>query len=460
MNKQRRKFVQAAAVGGLSSFMGNIPYSAYAQSSGVSGFSDYKALVCVFLSGGNDSWNMIVPTSQSEYDAYNASRGGSGNNGLAIERSSLLEISGNTDGVSYGFHPSMPEMRDLYNDGQCAVIANVGPLVEPTTVRQFRDRTVALPPELFSHNDQEGQWHSLRGDAILASGWGGRVADVLSSQLGGQALPTNISLSGTTLFQAGNSSVPYVMGRTGTTPFAGFTPGSSLSNAFQNIANAEYPNIYQRGFSSVQQRALEFSDLVNASLDNAISFEALPDGNEDVDDEGGSILSSQLRTVAKIISQQSQLSMSRQIFYVRLGGFDTHDNQNVEQPILLSQVSSALSAFYDAMVEIGMQDAVTAYTNSDFGRSLSSNGDGSDHGWGGLHLAVGGSIRGGQIYGDYPSLALGNELDLGRGRIVPTTSCDQYAATLASWFGVNQQNLATVAPCINNFNQNDLGFML
>ena len=152
--------------------------------------------------------------------------------------------------------------------------------------------------------------------------------------------------------------------------------------------------------------------------------------------------------------------MSRQIFYVRLGGFDTHDNQNVEQPILLSQVSSALSAFYDAMVEIGMQDAVTAYTNSDFGRSLSSNGDGSDHGWGGLHLAVGGSIRGGQIYGDYPSLALGNELDLGRGRIVPTTSCDQYAATLASWFGVNQQNLATVAPCINNFNLNDIGFML
>ena len=453
MNKQRRKFVQAAAIGGLSSFMGHTPGTVYAQSSGVSGFSDYKALVCVFLSGGNDSWNMLVPSSVSEHAAYSASRGGTGNNGLAIERSDLLEVAGSTNGVNYGFHPSMPEMRDLYNDGQCAVIANVGPLVEPTTVQQFLDQAVGLPPELFSHNDQQGQWHSLRGDAILTSGWGGRVADVLSSQLGGQRLPTNISLSGTTLFQAGNSSMPYVMGATGSTPFNGLAEGSSLANSFQSIANANYPNIYSRGFSAVQQRAFEFSDRVNTSLDNAVSFSALPDGDNE------SILGSQLRTVAKIISQQSQLSMSRQVFYVELGGFDTHDNQNIEQPILLGDVSRSLNAFYEAMVEIGMQDAVTAYTNSDFGRTLSSNGDGADHGWGGVHLAVGGSVEGGQVYGQYPVLEMGSELDLGRGRFVPTTSCDQYAATLASWFGVNQQNLATVAPCINNFSERDLGFM-
>jgi len=390
MNKQRRHLIQAAAVGGLTSIMGHMPRSVYAQSSGVSGFSDYKALVCVFLAGGNDSWNMVVPTSTSEYNAYNASRGGTGNNGLAIERSELLPISGSVGGVNYGFHSSMPEMQSLYNSGQCAVVANVGPLIEPTTVRQFRDRSVGIPPQLFSHNDQQAQWHTLRGESLLTSGWGGRVADVLSTQLGGQSLPTNISLAGTTLFQAGNTSVPYVMGTTGSTPFSGLTPDDSLSNTFESIANANYPNIYQRNFSEVQQRALSFSDLVNTSLDNSRSFAALPD------DDNESILSTQLRTVAKIISQQSELSMSRQVFFVQLGGFDTHDNQNLEHPLLLADVSRSLKSFYDAMGEINMQNAVTAYTSSDFGRTLTSNGDGADHGWGGVHLAVGGAVNGGQ----------------------------------------------------------------
>jgi len=448
MNKHRRHFIQAAALGGLSSAIGHVP-----GVSAQSGFSDYKALVCVFLAGGNDSWNMVVPTSTSEYNAYNASRGGTGNNGLAVPNSELLPISGELDGVNYGFHPSMPEMQSLYNSGQCAVVANVGPLIEPTTVQQFRDRTVGLPPQLFSHNDQQGQWHTLRGESLLTSGWGGRVADVLSSQLGGQTLPTNISLSGTTQFQAGNTSVPYVMGATGSRPFSGLNPGEPLSDAFRNIANVDYSNIYQRSFAQVQQRAFEFSDRVNNSLANSRSFVALPDNDV------SSGLAIQLRTVAKMISQRNALSMSRQIFFVQLGGFDTHDNQNIEHPLLLADVSQSLRSFYDAMLEIGMQDAVTTYTSSDFGRTLSSNGDGADHGWGGVHLAVGGAVNGGQIYGQYPSLALRSELDLGRGRFVPTTSSDQYAATLASWFGVNNQNLATVAPCINNFTQRNLGFM-
>jgi len=459
MNKQRRHFIQAAVTGGLSYAMGPMSSSVYAQSSGLSG---YKALVCVFLAGGNDSWNTVVPISTPEYNAYNASRGGTGNNGLAIASSQLLPMSGNVDGINYGFHPRMPEIQSLYNSGDCAVIANVGPLVEPTTVRQFRDQTVGVPPQLFSHNDQQGQWHTLRGESLMTSGWGGRVADVLSSQLGGQSLPTNISLSGTTLFQAGNSSVPYVMGATGSRPFTGLTPGEPLSDTFRSIANANYQNIYQRSFAGVQQRAFEFSDRVNTSLSNSHSFNALPDENiaSVLDDsDANPALVSQLRTVAKIISQRSALSMSRQIFFVQLGGFDTHDNQNAEQQLLLSNVSRSLNAFYEAMGEINMQDQVTAYTSSDFGRTLSSNGDGADHGWGGVHLAVGGAVNGGQIYGQYPSLALGSELDLGRGRIVPTTSSDQYAATLANWFGVDNQNLASIAPSINNFAQRDLGFM-
>ena len=451
MNKQRRQFIKAAAAGGLTSAMGHMPGAVFAQSSSVSGFSDYKALVCLFLAGGNDSWNMLVPTSNAQYDDYNNSRGGSGNNGLAIERSELLPVSGSTDGVNYGFHPSMPEMQALYNSGQCAAVANVGPLIEPTTMQQYRDRSVELPPQLFSHSDQVGQWQKLRGGAILTSGWGGRIADVLSSQLGGQSLPTNISLSGTTVFQAGDTSVPYVIGSSGATLFRGLTPGESLSNAFLDIAHADYPNLYQSGFSKVQQRATDFSELVTKSLDSAHSFEAL------ADDARLSDLETQFRTVAKMISQQSQLSMSRQIFFVTLGGFDTHDDQKQDQPELLGDVSRSLKAFYDSMQEIGMQDSVTAFTSSEFGRTLSSNGDGSDHGWGGVHLAVGGAVNGGQIYGQYPSLALDSELEIGRGRFLPTISSDQYAATFANWFGVQDQNLSTVAPSINNFAQRNLG---
>jgi uncharacterized protein (DUF1501 family) len=463
MNQQRRRFVQAASAGGIAYAFGRTPGTVYAQTVGVPGFADYKALVCVFLFGGNDSWNMVVPTSDAEYNAYFAARGGGTSSSLAIDKAALLPITPLTPdptGATYGFHPSMVGMQSLFNSGRCAVVANVGPLIEPTTKIQYQQQLVKLPPQLFSHNDQQDQWHSLRGKLLLKSGWGGRVADVLNAQLGGQQLPLNVSLSGKTLFQAGEIATPYVMGATGANTFSGFgtsTVALGRRQAFEAIANAPYPDIYQRGFAAVQKRAVQYADLVNSNLAgaNSYNFAALPDSGVTL-----SPLATQLRTVAKMIYKNQALGMSRQIFFVSTGGFDSHDNQANDQPGLLGNISASLKSFDDALKEIAMDNAVTAFTHSDFGRTLSSNGDGSDHAWGGVQLVTGGAVRGQSIYGQYPSLALGSSLDVSGGRLIPTTSADQYAATLASWLGVGETQLAQVAPNINNFTVRNLNFMV
>jgi len=461
MNRQRRRFLRAAAAGGVAYAFGRTPGTVYAQVAGVGGLSDYKALVCLFLFGGNDSWNMLVPTSTAEYNAYFNSRGGGTASSLAIDKAALLPITPLTpdvSGATYGFHPSMTGMRDLFQAGHCAVVANVGTLIQPTNKTQYQQQLVALPPQLFSHNDQQDQWHSLRGKNLLKSGWGGRVADVLNNQLGGQQLALNVSLAGQTFFQAGDVAIPYVMGSVGATTFSGFgTSGVSLGRrqAFDAITKASYATVYERGFAAVQTRAVQYADLVNAALTTASSFTALPDTGVTL-----SPLATQLRTVAKLISARSALSMSRQIFFVSTGGFDSHDNQLADQPGLLGNVSASLKSFYDALAEIGIEGSVTTFTHSDFGRTLTSNGDGSDHAWGGIQLVVGGAVRGQTIVGQYPLLEINSALDVGGGRFIPTTSADQYAATLARWFGVQDSQLAQVAPSINNFTQRDLGFLI
>jgi uncharacterized protein (DUF1501 family) len=467
MDRNRRKFLRAAAAGGVAYAFGRTPGTVYAQATGTGGFADYKAMVCLFLFGGNDSWNMLVPTSTAEYNAYSAARGGGTASSLAIPQGALLPINPATPdplGATYGFHPNMGGVRDLFEAGKAAVVANVGPLIRPTTKTQYQQATQLaheLPPQLFSHNDQQDQWHSLRGKAILKSGWGGRVADVLNAQTGSQQLSLNVSLAGQTYFQAGDVARPYVMGATGATTFQGFaTTGTGLArrNAFQAVVNASRTStsnsLYERSFASVQQRAVQFADTVNSALTGARAFTALPDSGMTL-----SPLQQQLRTVAKLISARATLGMSRQIFFVSTGGFDSHDDQNEDQPVLLGNVSASIKSFYDALTEIGIENNVTLFTHSDFGRTLTSNGDGSDHAWGGLQLVVGGAVRGRRIYGQYPVLSIGSALDVGGGRIIPTTSADQYASTLASWFGVQDADLVKVAPSINNFTQRNLGFM-
>ncbi len=269
-------------------------------------------------------------------------------------------------------------------------------------------------------------------------------------------MPLNISLSGQTLFQAGNMASPYVMGASGAETFDGFgSSGVSLGRrqTVESIIQAEYPTVYQRGFAGVQQGAIRYADLVNTTLAASRNFTSLSDTDDTL-----SPLATQLRTVAKMIDRRESLGMSRQIFFVTMGGFDTHDEQNENQPELLGAVSDALKRFNDAMTEINLQDKVTSFTHSDFGRTLSSNGDGSDHAWGGVQLVVGGAVKGQAIYGTYPELRLDSDLDLGGGRFIPTTSADQYVATLAKWFGVDDAYLEEIAPNLKKFTLKDLGF--
>jgi len=415
----------------------------------VDGFSDFKALVCVFLLGGNDSWSMVVPRSDAEYAAYAASR-----QNLAIAKDRLLPIEPLvSDGAAYGVHPSMPGLQLLFETGRCAVIANIGPMIEPVTLATYRQRTVRLPPQLFSHSDQQNQWHTLRGDRPGRVGWAGRIADLLAGQTGAQRLPLNVSLYGTTLFQAGEVATPYVMGATGGV-FSGF--GGSSSNlarraAFERIANGDHVGVYESAFADVQGRALEFASMVNSALAAAPAMTTV---------FPNSALGTQLKTVARMIGSRDRLAMSRQIFFVAAGGFDTHDAHLLNQPKLLGDLSASLTAFYRATVELGAASNVTTFTHSDFGRTLTSNGDGSDHAWGGVQLVIGDAVRGRTFYGRYPLLELGGPEDVGGGRIIPELSIDQYAATLAKWLGVDLQQLPTVAPNLGNFAAQDLGFML
>ena len=428
--------------------MAGAQHLSFAQTGGTP-FPDYKALVCVFLFGGNDSFNMLVPRSDAEYNVYAASR-----QNLAVAQGDLLPINPSTpDGSLYGLHPSMAGLQSLFEAGRAAFVPNVGPLIEPTTKDQYQNGSVLLPPQLFSHNDQQDQWHSLRGNAPSSTGWAGRIADMIRTSVADQQIATNTSLFGSSLFQSADEAIGYVMGASGPVQFYGFGDTGILlerRRAFERVIAAAYESIYERGFADVQERAIQTVDLVTNALDSAPTLTtAFPD----------SLLGTQLETVARLIAVRDQLQMQRQIFFVAKGGFDSHDDQNDDQPGLLADVSDSMAAFYNATAEIGVADSVTSFTQSDFGRTLTSNGDGSDHAWGGVQIVLGDSVFGRDLYGSYPLLDIDGAQDVGGGRIIPTTSADQYAATLSRWFGIDDADLAQVAPNIDNFVVRDLGFM-
>jgi uncharacterized protein (DUF1501 family) len=451
----RRDFLRTTGAAAAATTFAHVPGLAWSQGVGTTApFQDYKALVCVFLFGGNDSYNMVVPNTAAEYNAYAASR-----QNLAIAQGDLLPINplSMTPGSNpFGVHPSMPGLQSLFENGNAAVVANVGPLVEPTTRDQFFAGSVTVPSQLFSHNDQQDQWFSLKGAATSKTGWAGRIADLIRQSVVDQQMATNASLFGTNLWQSADETIAYVMGQTGPLPFEGFSndPENFLYDqklAFERIVNAEYGSIYERGFAEIQRRAIAAADTVTGAIDTAPTLTTTFPNSQ---------LGRQLETVAKLIGNRSALEMQRQIFFVATGGFDSHDDQNQNQPGLLGGISEAIAAFYDATVELNVADSVTTFTQSDFGRTLTSNGDGTDHAWGGNQLVVGGGVRGRDFYGTYPVLQIDGSDDVGGGRLIPTTSSDQFAATLARWFGVPDADLDIVAPHIDNFVQRDLGFMV
>jgi uncharacterized protein (DUF1501 family) len=447
----RREFLKKSSAGAAAATaFATYPGAAFSQVIGTNApFPDYKALVCVFLFGGNDSYNMLVPRSTAEYDVYRASR-----QNMAMAQSDLLAINPLTpDGTQYGLHPRMTDVQMLFESNRAAFVSNVGPLIEPTTKDQFLNQSVLLPPQLFSHNDQQDQWSSLKGLNQSKTGWAGRLADLIRMNVADQQLATNVSLFGNTLLQSADETVAYVMGSDGPVPFIGFDDtagGRAQRAAFERVVSANYSSIYERGFAEVQKRAVAAADLISGVLEGEEVSTAFPDTE----------LGLQLNTVARLIKVRYQLNMQRQIFFVAMGGFDSHDDQLLNQPDLLGGVSEAMAAFYNATVELGVSDMVTSFTQSDFARTLTSNGDGTDHAWGGNQLIIGDAVAGRELYGTYPRLEIDGPDDVSGGRIIPTTSADQYAATLARWFGIPDADLAAVAPNIDNFLQRDLGFLL
>ena len=448
----RREFLRGSGAGAaVTAALAAYPYPVVSQTIGTSTpFPDYKALVCVFLIGGNDSFNVLIPRSNAEYNVYAASR-----QNMSVPQADLLAINPLTpDGADYGLHPMMGDVQALFESSRAAFIANVGPLIEPTTKQQYQDQSVVLPPQLFSHNDQEAQWFSLRGVNQSRTGWAGRIADLIQQNVADQQMATNVSLFGNTLMQSADQTVAYVMGNDGPIPFSGFGAtvfGQARRAAFLRVLNANYDSIYERGFAEVQKRAVTSADLISDALSGApVLTTEFPDTQ----------LGRQLSAVSKLIAVRDQLQIQRQVFFVAMVGFDTHSDQLLSHPGLLLNLSEALSAFYNATVELGVSDSVTSFTQSDFGRRLTSNGDGTDHGWGGNQLVIGDAVAGRELYGTYPLLQRFGPDDAGGGTMIPTTSADQYVATLAKWFGVPDADLEVVAPNISNFGQIDLGFLI
>jgi uncharacterized protein (DUF1501 family) len=452
INQQRRTFLQKslASIAGITSASGvalnfGLVNAALANSS--TKFDDYKALVCVFLYGGNDSLNMLVPTDDYEYQIYQQVR-----QGLAYSQDALLPISPNSaQPYAMGMPAAMSAAHSLFEQKKLAVVANTGPLLQPVTKLQATQDRSLLPPQLFSHNDQQNHWQSARPQDPAFSGWAGRMAELIGDTQSG--LPINLSIDGINLLQTGTNTSPFSLNAGGPEQFAGLDPAQEWNlrrvAAFDRLMN-NTPHVLEQGFKNVLLSAATNNTLIASALENAVETQVqYPTNNT---------LADQLKMVANLANVQEQLGQERQIFYVGLGGWDTHDNQATVHPRLLQSLSEALSAFQANIDELGLSDQVTTFTMSDFGRTLTSNGDGTDHGWGGHQLIMGGAVNGGELYGKVPSIELGSNDDLGDGRIIPTLSVDQYAASLSRWFGLSENELNAVFPNLSRFDNSDLGF--
>jgi uncharacterized protein (DUF1501 family) len=444
----RRTFIRQAACAALTTTgILNTIFDLRRLSAAPLDTSDYKALICLFLFGGNDANNVIVPHDNSGYASYAAARGI-----LALPQASLLPlILQNGDGRDFGFHPNLPELQALFNQGKLGLVANVGTLVAPVTRAQYLAGGAAVPPQLFSHADQSVQWQTSVPDVISKTGWGGRLADMLQSLNAGSKISLNISIAGTNTFEVGNTVLPYVVSPTGSVGLAGFD-GSANANvrlqAFKDLLALPHNNLFEQAYADTVSRSIAANDLLTSALAGIPTIQTVfPTSN----------LGQQLNMIAKLIAARDNLSMKRQIFFCSVGGYDTHGDQLTGQANLLTELSQGLNAFYNATVELGVASQVTTFTASDFGRTYPTNGSGSDHGWGSHQFVLGGAVQGGRLFGTFPTLAVNGPDDTGQGRWIPTTSVDEFSATLATWFGVSASNLSTVLPNIGRFAHPNLG---
>ena len=430
--------------------------------------TDYKALVCVFMYGGNDYANTVVPYDTANYALYHQIRGGTGGEdqaGIALARASLaptaltpLVAQTLTDNLQYALAPQLTGLKSLWDTGRLAVQLNVGPLIQPTTLAQYLSTNrVAnpLPPKLFSHNDQQSVWQS-NGTEGSTVGWGGRLGDIAlaNNSNSPNSLLTCISASGNAVFVAGRDALQYQTSPNGAIRIRAIDPQQTPSAGFREAVNALITrtsnHVLENEYAVVTRRSIDLEGVVNGALGGVNPTTVFPTGNP---------LAAQLKIVARLIGARTALSMRRQVFFVSLGGFDNHNLLMQDHPNLMARVNAAMSAFYAATVELGVADKVTTFTASDFGRTLSSNADGSDHGWGSHQFVMGGAVNGGRYYGTAPRVSIQSDDQVGQGRLLPTTSVDQFAATLARWFGCNASELPGILPNVGNFSNTDLGFL-
>ena len=422
--------------------------------------TDYKALVCVFLYGGNDYANTVVPYDPTNYGMYHQIRAGAGGEnqaGIALARAALaataippLVPQTLTDNLQYALAPELTGLKSLWDQGNLAVQLNVGPLIQPTTLAQYRNSNrVAnpLPPKLFSHNDQQSVWQSS-GTEGSTVGWGGRIGDLALQSNASNSLLTCISASGNAVFVAGGQALQYQISPNGAIRINALN--GVLRDALSAIITRNSAHVLENEYAIVTRRSMEFESIVNGALGADTLTTLFPTGNP---------LAAQLKIVARLIGARAALGLKRQVFFVSLGGFDNHNLLMEDHPELMQRVNGAMSAFYAATTELGVADKVTTFTASDFGRTLSSNADGSDHGWGSHHFVMGGAVNGGRFYGTAPSVSIQTDDQVGQGRLLPTTSVDQFAATLALWFGCSLSELPDILPNIGNFTTKDIGFV-
>ncbi|MEQ1589915.1 MAG: DUF1501 domain-containing protein [Gallionella sp.] len=444
--------------------------------------SDYKAIVCLYFGGGNDSANMVLATDTPSWAGYQAARSLGGTASIALPMGSVLPIVPNTTKVdavgtrSFALHPNLTQVKSLFDGGRAAIIANVGTLIQPIADKVvYRSNSVQKPSNLFSHNDQTDQWHSTDPSKPIY-GWGGRMGDVLKTSNTKQNF-TNISSSGNSVFLAGETINQYQINSNGSAvpidPITNLYGISDANNPLQKIiTNTSASNLIEREHAAVVERAIAAQADLKMVMDATATSVTKPSQytNPNNGQSGNNPLATQLRSVARIIAGQSTLGTHRQVFFVNIGGFDTHDNQLAVQANLMARIDHAVAYFYNTLSTLAdsgdMSDKVTLFTASDFGRTFTSNGDGTDHGWGAHHFVVGGAVKGKEIYGAFPQTsatggAFDNPLDVGSGSLIPTVSVDQYAGTLAKWFGLSTSEIATVFPNLANFpvQVQDLGFM-
>ena len=445
----RRSFLRYASLAAAGNAAGLKPFGMLNALAATGGAADYKALVCVFLYGGNDANNTIIPFDTKGYANYASLRGP-----LALDQGTLLTLPGLQN---YALHPSLPEIQKLVNSGQAAIVSNVGTLLQPTTRANYLAGKVSNPSNLFSHPDQQQEWQNASASGSVATGWAGRMSDLLGSSYNTAAsIPMVTSVAGDTLFCNGASTTPVAVSP-GNLTGATCSEGSACS---ARTAAAQSLVTFNSGLSLVQAdngvtaNAYKYAkSLADATASASPLKTVFPTANG---------LAAQLQQIAQLIAVRSALGVDRQIYFCGIGNFDTHSTQLTTQATLLGQISAAIGAFYQATQELGVANQVTTFTMSDFARTMQPNSNGgSDHGWGSHHFVVGGSVLGNKMYGTYPTLALGGPDDSGsNGRWIPSTASVQYASTLAQWFGVSTAQLAQVFPTLSGFGTNTkLGFM-